>query len=112
MISVPSSFRSLPDYIPSQTGVSAKKFIEKTLRVRARLIAENKGNMHQSVLSAYDNVLNWYRFWKPTEEQCAAYVHRHRDLFDLIIPGMHSKCHKAFLNELNLITNGITCTTI
>jgi hypothetical protein len=110
MINVPSSFRALPDFIAAPNGLSAKKFIEKTLRVRARLLAEKKGSQHSSVLAAYNNVRNWYQFWKPTEQQCAAYVQRHRDLFELIIPGNQSKCHKAFLHELTLITNGINST--
>ena len=111
MINVPTSLRALPDFIAAPNGLSAKKFIEKTLRVRARLLAEKKGSQHSSVLAAFNNVRNWYRFWKPTEQQCAAYIQRHRNLFELIIPGKDSKCHSSLMNELNLFTNGINCTS-
>jgi len=91
------------DPAPVNCSVDAKAFMKKVLRMRARLIAERKGNLTTTMLKNYTAVMNWYQFYSPSSDNCARYIRKNRAPIEMIIPGAGCAAHKSLMNELNLI---------
>lgn len=91
------------DPVPVNCAVDAKAFMAKVLRIRARLIAEKKGNISTEMVKQFSTVMNWYKFYSPNKDNCARYIRKNKAVIEMIIPGKGCSSHQSLINELNLI---------